>query len=340
MVVIKFKDLINNKLLKNEIKNAFSNTGTGYVLIKGIPKFNELRNKVLKSGYFLAHQPKTVLDSISKPDIDYSIGWDVSTFITEHDQRHSMFNSFTARCLKESLVYPKNKEMEKAHKNVWPDIPNFKEDFVEFGKLIANCQLEVLKHIDMYLNESISCNVYNSLKNDHDAYNRLIIYNPIEKFNTSNDTWDGWHTDYSALTALVHPMYFEKTGEIFPCKNTCINIINRKGEKSVAEFDEEDLYIQASDTIFILTGGEIPPTPHAVKIQKDMPKNKFRIQFATFFQPNYNYVMNIPNNMSYDDIIKKDPLGLPYKTCNFKNGWDFGDFYENSLNYLLDRPKI
>ncbi len=341
MVVINFKNLIENKIMKNEIKNAFGNKGTGYVLIKGIPKFDELRQKVLKSGFNLAHQPKELLNSITKPEIDYSIGWDVSTFITEHDQKHSMFNSFTARCLRESLVYPKNKNLEKSHANVWPNIKNFKEDYTEFGKLIAKCQLELLRHIDGYSNDFININVYKDLKDDHDAYNRLIIYNPIDNFpNKSADTWDGWHTDYSALTALVHPMYFEKNGDRFDCKYTCLNVINRNGEKITTQFDENDLLIQASDTIFILTGGEIAPTPHAVKLPKEMPKDKFRIQFATFFQPNYNYVMNIPNNMDYDDIIKKDPLGLPYKTCHFKNNWEFADFYENSLNYLLNRPKV
>ncbi len=349
-VKIDFKDLVSSTNLIDKIYQAFGINGLGICIIKNVPDFLTYRRKVLTNGYKIIHEPKEVIDSISKPEFDYPIGFDNQVFITKGDKVNNMFKSFTARSLRETLVYPKNPEMEKNHTNLWPTtIPNFKEDFIFLGKLINRCQSNLLRHLCQYityLNPTFKNKLHEDFKDEsnQDSYGRLIAYSPPEDYIHEKEEdkyiWDDWHTDYNLLTGLTHPLYFTKEGKEYSCGHSSLNIKDRSGKEHLLKFEPDELAIQAEDTMFILSGGVILPTPHAVRVNPSMPLNLFRINLATFFQPNYNYVMNIPGGKEYKDIIEKDPTKLQFRNADFENGMDYATYFENSLDYLLNRKKL
>lgn len=215
-----------------------------------------------------------------------------------------MFCSFTARNLRNTVQYPRCPDMERDYENVWPTtLPNFKENFLSLGQMINSCQLNVLRHMSLYLTK-IDSSFNNRFHKDfgevinHDSYGRLITYFPPENYIHEKEgdqyIWDDWHTDYSMLTALTFPLYFNKSGEIYPNKFSSLCLKNRQGKEVETYYEENELAIICSNALSILSGGNILVTPHSVRINKKIPLNLFRINLATFFQPNYDYVMNIP----------------------------------------------
>jgi len=347
-IKIDFQNLTSQSYdLSSDIEKAFGLNGLGFAVITNIPSYPEYRKKVLASGYKLTHEPEEVIKSISKPEIHNAIGFDDIPFITKGDKVNKMFCSFTARNLRNSLIYPSHPEMERDHSNVWPNsLPKFKENFLHLGKLINSCQANLLRHMSNYITQCDS-SFNNKLANDfkdeikQDSYSRLITYFPPDKYIHEREgdkyVWDDWHTDYSLLTALTHPLYFTKEGEVYPSGHSSLNIKDRQGNPHEVVYEENELAIQASDALFILSGGRLLATPHSVRISKKMPLNLFRINLAVFFQPNYNYIMNIPGGEEFKDIIKKDPMKFEFENAPFKNGMDYGKYFEDSLDYLLSR---
>ena len=163
----------------------------------------------------------------------------------------------------------------------------------------------LLIQMDNYLQEKLPNYqkfFYTNFKENYVNSNRLIIYEPLENFHHENkeeDFWDTWHTDNAIFTCLTHPLYFNKFKEEFKLPYSSYLFKDRSGKIKEAQFNNDESLLQAGDSVFIISGGNVPTTPHCVLSNEKIPRDLFRLNVATFFEPPYNYVMKIPNDMTY-----------------------------------------
>lgn len=340
LVKIEYKDLFLKTNLDKEIQNAFGFDGLGLIVIKNPPKIPELRKKILKQGFNMANLPLDYLKTLEKPEIRFALGYGKGKAFTENEYEY-LSAHFYARVFRDQLLYEEDPELMKTYTNIWPDeklLPNFKEDYLAFGKALGSIQLSLLRHIDSYLARFLPGHtidkLYNSFKDKNDAISRLIMYHPPDtldsKLKASKDNWCGWHRDFGLLTGLTHALYYDKTGEIIPNVKSGLLVKDRKGEIHDLKFEEDEIVIQSGDVLFILSGGNIISTPHAVKIREGIPDNSFRITYVNFFEPYYSYKIFTGGNDK--EIFNKDPFRMKDSFTKFKEGITYKDLISSAFD--------
>ncbi|MFM7855701.1 MAG: hypothetical protein ACKO96_28175, partial [Flammeovirgaceae bacterium] len=88
--------------------------------------------------------------------------------------------------------------------------------------------------------------------------------------------------------------------------------------------------LQSGDASFMLSGGIIFATPHAVKITNDIPKDVFRVTYVNFLEPAYEFKMKIPFDLTPRDLFQKDP----FKMMDVFTQWDPGCKYKDFNNWV------
>ena len=338
--IINFKNLISKeKSISSELGNLFSRQGTGFVVVKDIPNFDKARDNLLRKGYELLNQPKEKLDPLRSKSEKYYVGYSDTPFVTDDGMKHKMMNSFVARSISDTCKSNIHKDFEEGFRNIWPS-ENFKNIYVTLGKIISECQHNVFRHLCVYIDGNLPGffdKYYNNSIEQIDVVSRLINYFPPENFANSmvNRTWDGWHTDYSYLTAITHPMFFNKSQTKTDLKFTCLQVMDRAGNAHEVKIEENDLIIIASNASLIFSGGLIPATPHVVKLENEMPLNLSRVTIATFFQPNPDFILRIPNGKSFEEIHK----GTHHMNEYFENGITYQSYSDKLLDFLISRQK-
>lgn len=334
-----FSILVDNPLMvAKRIEYLFGQQGLGYCLITNIPKYDDLRSKLLEMGHKLLVKPKDELAYLRSKSKDFYVGYSDTPFVTDDGVMHTMHTSFVARPIKDSVNAPDKPELEQGLSNIWPQDDEFLTVFQEFGRIIATCQLELFKSISAWLETKIDGffeSTCNNIVKDHDVVSRLIDYHPVENYRKDgNDViWDGWHTDYGLITALTHPIYWNEACTRVVCPKTCLWIKDRKGRQHEISISENDLVLIPSNAFLFLSGGLIPPTAHLIKLNQGIPKNLYRTTMATFFQPQPNYCLSIPSGLTFDEI-KKDTFHM---ADFFEDNISFGAYSDRLLDYLISR---
>ncbi|MFM7204624.1 MAG: hypothetical protein ACKO6N_27950 [Myxococcota bacterium] len=165
----------------------------------------------------------------------------------------------------------------------------------------------------------------------------LAFFNvcPHKAGREDNDrTWDGWHTDYSLLTALTHPLYWDAHGERIDCPQTSLWIKDRTGSAHEVVMPEDSLLVLPSNAMMILSGGLIPATAHQVLAGQGVPRYAHRSTLASFFQPQPDFPLAIPGGRSLAEI----KAGSYHMSDFFEEGLTYGTYSDRLLDYLLTRP--
>jgi len=288
----------------------------------------------------LAQEPQEVIEKLRKPHVLDPIGWFDTPFYSTGNKGSSAYHSFFARYPRETIIFPEDPKLEEESKNVWPDtIPNFKSDFVTLNKSICETLVNLLYHFDKYLNKNIKGYDFNMTKeignNNYVNTSRTIVYKPLPKQDMEQD-WDHWHTDYGMFSTVAKPVYFSKDLKRLEFNNTSFNFKDRQGNIHEASFKNDEMLVTISDTMFILSAGLFPTTPHCVKAV-GVPRDIYRLNHVSFFEPQYNHRMRIPTGESFPEIIEKDPLKFYYRsTNNYKDGLNYKEFNELVLSLLIN----
>jgi len=74
VVILKYEDLLSGKDLGDEIYKAYGPKGLGALLISGIPRYAELRNRLLPLGYKLAHSSDEVKTKLEHEESLWNAG--------------------------------------------------------------------------------------------------------------------------------------------------------------------------------------------------------------------------------------------------------------------------
>jgi len=343
IVKVQYKDLINSKENINiSIKQAFGKEGLGLIAITDIPGYPESRKSILKEGYSLLNLPQDYLKSLERPEADYIIGWARGNSYSSNVHEY-MLSSYHCRINCEKLKYPKDPELENKLTNVWPErLPNFKQYFQSHGLICSEIQKKILKQIDSYCTTKLPYfkqnSLYDACKASSNIIGKLIMYYPPNDFDHKlfpkgkEDTWIEFHRDYGMLTALTHSIYFDKSGKIVENIPSGLVVKKKDGTLVDVEFNENDILIQSGDTAFMLSGGEIIPTPHSAKITKKIPKDVYRITFANFLEPEYDFPMQLPGNLSAEVIFKKDPYNMQNKMTTWKEQCNYIEFLTSAIH--------
>jgi len=343
IVRVPYKQLMNSEVSINvAISKAFGNDGLGLILISDVPGYKETRQNILKEGFSLLNLPLDYLKSLERPEADYQIGWASGNSYSSNVHEY-MLSSYHCRVNCEKLKYPKDPELEDKWVNVWPDrLPNFRQYFQKHGVLCSEIQKQLLKRLDEYCTTNLPYfkqnSLYNVCKSSSNIIGKLILYSPPSNFEHKlypkgkEDTWIEFHRDYGMLTALTHSIYFEKSGKVVDGIPSGLVVKKKDGTLVEVEFDENDILIQSGDTTFMLSGGEIVPAPHSAKITKRIPKNVYRITFANFLEPEFDFPMELPGNLSAKQIFEKDPYNMQNKMTTWKDQCEYMEFLLSAIH--------
>nr|VFK38972.1 MAG: hypothetical protein BECKTC1821E_GA0114239_100362 [Candidatus Kentron sp. TC] len=194
----------------------------------------------------------------------------------------------------------------------------------------------MLKYFDNHLSHKIGADkqgkFVDSFLNHYACNHRLLMYFPLDGFETGTEDqyiWENWHIDHGLMTTISHPIYFTRQGEIHELDNTALALKDRHGREHQAVFSQDEFLIITASAMFIESAGYIPATPHAVKIPDEAPKNLYRVQAVSFFEPDLNHRMIIPTGESFQEIVARDPCGFEYRDTDFyRDGCYFKEFHD------------
>lgn len=331
--------------LQDSFERAFGLHGFGAMIVTNIPNFKHIQQTVLYSMYKLSKEPQEVLDKLRQPNKDslYEVGWHTKKMNAAFGKSSNRFVSFFSRYPGDTVVFPQDPEFEKESCNIWPStIENFQEYILKLNECLVLPILGLLKYLDKYLAGNIKNyqkdKFVKSFSNAYSNANRLITYTPLDEFELQEEdryNWDNWHTDFGLFATALHPIYLTKEGEIFNLGATCLYIRDRYGNEHELNFAEDEFAITTSDAMFIESAGYIPATPHTVKVKKEMPRNLYRCQAVSFFEPNLDYKMDIPTKESFREIIERDPMKYDHRGVDdFKQGMIYKEFIDELLQFL------
>jgi isopenicillin N synthase-like dioxygenase len=349
LIKIDYKLLVDlGSNLTEKIGQAFGKDGLGLIAITNVPGYPEVRKNILKQGFKMANLEQDRLNQLEKPETRYSLGWQKGKSYF-NGKWEAMTASFYARVLGEQIDHS-DPDMREKYTNIWPEeneLPEFRDNYLEMGRLLTHCTENLLFHLDKYTATNYpdiypDSYLYNKLKAKNDVISRLIMYYPAKTYDEdkygkeSKDNWCGWHRDFGVLTGLAHPVYFKENGDTVPGLKSGLLVKDRNDQLHDIQFDENDIIIQSGDISFIMTGGSVISTPHCVKVTDDIPKDVYRITFVNFYEPNYEEVIDIPKGIDKEGIYEKDPLGMEFMLTKFKEPCTYQTFIANAFsNYYV-----
>lgn len=116
--------------------------------------------------------------------------------------------SFYANPLKDHFEFESSSD--KTQHNVWPraEIPELEEAFKELGQIHYDAGLQMVKHLDKFVEKRIESYPKSHLMNhlsEDSTVGRLLFYYPAEDGQDAN--WCGWHNDHSCITCLSSAIF-------------------------------------------------------------------------------------------------------------------------------------
>ena len=214
IITISYAELeSNDESVLTRIAQGFGNNDTslGILAITDVPKFEELRSKVLRLTYQLGSEtPKEVLEKLEDEKSYYSVGWSHGKERVEGDKFDTgkgsfYFNPITDHPLEDTLtrdfaIHDDDADDEKKEEfirlaekngafyasNIWPEetLPELKENVMEMGLLIRRIGTLVAKQCDDYVLSQ--CKEFTPGKIEHVIENslcckaRLLHYFPVD----------------------------------------------------------------------------------------------------------------------------------------------------------------
>lgn len=338
LVKFDYNDLINpQKDLSDLIDKAYSLDGLGIAIIKNIPNYMQLREKVLKYGYTM-YKISDRMEKYKWNDYNLEIGWAVRSSLsdnnTEYDIQHGAFSTKTRFKSRGSDNYPQEPELE-----------GFQEYHEQMRNLFTFLIKSKLKHFDKYLhlnNPKIPSTFFQDYLKHHESQEELLTYFPFNsipeerrEYYRKSLPWIGWHRDYSCFTCLSRAQYFDTEGNKIQGIPVGLIVKNRHGQEFKVDFEEGEIAMQIGDVAYVLIGGLINSTPHKVEILGNVPDNVLRATFVQFLDPLQDSIVKPPEGVTLEEVLKKDPLKQEHTMLKtFTSGVPFKEFGKTTYNEI------
>ncbi|KAG0604560.1 hypothetical protein M758_10G180000 [Ceratodon purpureus] len=331
VITIPYADLLREDLdLSRELEAGFGLNSLGIVAISGVPKYSELRSRLLPLASRIAALSEESKKSLEDPASRFSFGWSHGKEMLKSGQPDIYKGSFYANPVvdvpttEEILIerYP-----SYCRPNLWPreDLPELEPAFKELGHLILDVGLLLAHHCDKFVSARKSDyeqgKLVRMLQSSKCHKGRLLHYFPAssrdaEEREKEMASWCGWHFDHGSLTGLTCAMYMREVARVpNPDPQSGLYIRDRLGSIVKAVFAEEDIAYQMGEATEIHSGGLFRATLHCVQAAcGETAVGVDRNTFALFMQPQWD-----------------EPLISPDSTESQKSV-SFGDFTEERLN--------
>ncbi|XP_065850085.1 uncharacterized protein [Euphorbia lathyris] len=338
-VTILYSDLKDkNAGLSLKIEEGFGPNGLGILSVTDVPGFSTLRQNLLHFSPRLASIPEEKKQELEDPNSRYNFGWSHGKEQLESGKPDVYKGSFYANPVLDVPTTDANIIQRYPHycrSNIWPGdtLPELEVAFKELGKLVIEVGLMLAYHCDQYVSKGVKLNQDEGLEQvilrSRCHKGRLLYYFPAQHSNCIQDddavsSWCGWHTDHGSLTGLTCAM-FKRDGVEIPCPDNAAGLYIKTRTDQIVKvvFGEDEIAYQIGETTEILSRGYLCATPHCVRAPKgDDASGVDRSTFALFMQPDWDEMLNFPDDMH---IHKELMLG----NCRLK----FGEYTE----LLLDK---
>jgi len=349
-VTLKYEDLVAGKDLGNEIYKAFGPDGLGAIAISGVPRYVELRQRLLPLGHTLAHAPESVRKSLEHEPSLWNVGWSHGKEKLG-DKPDLAKGSFYANPLFDDPA--PDEETYKANpyaypKNLWPknDIPALEPAFKELGHLMFDVVVLLCKHIDSLVQKRVPTYkpiLHDAIAKTRKVKGRLLYYYPTS--DDGEDAWIGWHNDSGFLTALTSAIFFDDTaGKVManPDPKGGLWIVDRKSSAVSVKIPADHLAVQCGECLQVITGGLLVATPHCVRASFS-PDGKAigRSTFPVFIDTDTAFPLSAPPGVSREQVFDKTPDShVPPLDKRWKgNGQPFGEFLSTTFEQYYDWTK-
>lgn len=308
--------------LQSQIVKAFgTQESLGVILIRGIPDYTTLREKLLILASSFAELDDAVKAKYEHVPSSYLFGWSHGKESMNGSldlAKGSYYNNPTLDDPQQSEEYLK-KYPEYGYQNVWPaELPEFKDAFKSLGTLISDTGKKLAHHCDLHLSKMISDYPQNFLENaisdSKTCKARLLHYFPTKEMESKVDSWCGLHLDHSLLTGLTSAMFMDEESGVgqpmkqddprffeHSLKDAGLYIKDRRGKMVKVNIPADCLAFQLGEAAQVASRGNLMATPHLVK-SASLP-NVSRNTFAVFLQPNVDH--HLVNEMTFDDFTKQ-----------------------------------
>jgi len=337
VVVLDYADLKAGKDLSASVEEAYGFNGIGLLVVKNVPNFVELRQKLLPLGAQFAKLPDSVKDKVTHKASNYSVGWSHGKEILKPGQYDEHKGSYYANPqydvpttdLKLIDEFP-----ESCLPNIWPkdDFPALEPAFKQLGELVVSTGLLVAAQCDKAAKNKLPSYpdglMVSTIQKSRVAKGRLLHYFPIkDAIERSRDSWCAWHNDHGSLTGLCPAMYQDvrDTSKEIPCpdKEAGLWVRTRQHKEFRVTYPKDFLAFQIGETAQIMSGGVLRATPHAVQaIKYPDSEHVCRNTFAVFMEPNFDVPMTIPAGRTVKDAACE----------RFKEGMTFGEFSKVTIS--------
>ncbi|CAE7735966.1 unnamed protein product [Symbiodinium sp. CCMP2592] len=325
LVILEYQDLVDGKDLKSQVFEAFGPGGLGICGIRGVPKLEEVRRKLLPLSRRLAQLPKDVLETYERADAHYCVGWSHGRekFKGKPDLAKG---SFYANPLWDDPAGGNEEVREKfpyaASRNIWPkEIPELESAFKETGKVVYSAAEHLVKECDRLVESQHPGHgqrLYNAAFTDSRMLaGRLLHYFSPSPSSSPDDAWCGWHNDNSVITGLVPALWlYEESGEEVASSQVSSSggLYVRARDRSVLRvaLPSDCLGFQIGEAAQIISGGVLVATPHQVRSHQRSPGDKAicRETFALFIEPQWDAPIGPPKGVGYDAVLKEEEQEL------------------------------
>lgn len=345
VVIIDWKDVAASaSCIQDALTTAFGRQGTGIIAIRNVPGFVEAKQEFLPLAYSLVKLPADYLEAkLTDPDSLYNAGWSHGKEklgdLPDLAKGSFYFNPVTD--------LPGTDEDRKRYplsypKNVWPDIPGFKERATRIGCIMKDAVVALTRHLDILAQSQKSSYppnfLFNAMNGTEKVKARLLYYFPLaaDKSLPSEDSWIGWHNDSGFLTALAGDLYVDHTtGAIVDCPDpdAGLYVATRCGTFRV-EIPSDCLAIQMGECTQIISGGLFSATPHCVRGVTSSKLPIARISLPCFVDTPPSFPLHVPYGCDLQEVMDASvPSNRvpPLEKRWTNDGMPFGDFLQQTF---------
>lgn len=328
---VNYMDILKNSNSKMSeiIDKAFGFNSLGILIVENIPGLLESKSKLHKQTFIMSNMDEKDSKNFCSPEKE-QIGWrKKSVFFNNIENKY--YGVFSAHGNSDTIHYPSNPSEEQKYRNIWPDnIPKFKDNFVSLSSLLGTFQIEVLRHIDEYIDninsiertsKDSSSHLYQTFVNNHVLFSQSICNYP----NLKDGKVLSIHRDTGFISALTHPSYFNSSSEIIKAESG-LNVKDRNGNFCEIEYEDDQMVLLIGEFVHLFSGGKLLATPHEITI-KEKYRNLQRINFGQFLDPLYDYKIILPKNVNFNQVQASDPF-QEFNLIDVEQGQDYKSYID------------
>lgn len=345
LVIVDYADLLPDReststssTLLSKLEEAYGKDGLGILGIRGVPKFQEMKQRCLPLAHSLAHLDPAELSALEDPDSFFNAGWSHGKEMIRPGFPDKAKASFYFNPLVDIPGTPEERSAFPASYpcNKWPkkSLPDLETACKDLGGLLKDVALALTPHLDRYVEQKQTKYPSNflqaTLETTEKVKGRLLYYYPLPQTKKPTtevavDSWIGFHNDSGYLTCLAGDLYLNPDGTVLPMApspDTGLYIEDRHREVHHVRIPPDCMAIQIGECSQIVSGGALTATPHCVK----GAPNSIRVSLACFVDVPPTTPIYLPEGSSKEDLFQDSSKLVPPLQGRWTNGMTFGDF--------------